>query len=148
MAVLGRSMHAGEVCRHDRFYPDPETGELLPKYLLFLAETLSGDWVTRLLTSRQNGRPRSPPCFHGDPYPGYFLGTPGEGLTLETWIDLRAMNDVDGDEAHVLIAKGVLHHVTDLASTLLCDVLECVAGAPDTTMRQERALRDQLSRLR
>ena len=63
-------MDSGDIYRHDRFYRDPEFGELLAKYIVVLAPTRSGDWVARLLTSRENMRPRNPPCFHGDPYPG------------------------------------------------------------------------------
>jgi hypothetical protein len=76
-------MESGAVYRHDRFYLDRETGELRAKFLLFLAPMRGGDWVARLLTSRENMRPRVPPCFLGDPYPGYYLGVPGPPLVRE-----------------------------------------------------------------
>lgn len=60
-------MVPGRVFRHEQFYLDCETG---------------------LLTSRAYGRREDPPCFHGAPYPGYFLGIPGQGLALRTWVDL------------------------------------------------------------
>ena len=59
-------MRAGCVYYHRRVYVDRETGEFRDKFMLVLAETPGGDWVARLLTSRQYGRPESPPCYHGD----------------------------------------------------------------------------------
>lgn len=141
-------MDSGDIYRHDRFYRDPEFGELLAKYIVFLAPTRGGDWVARLLTSRERFRPRVPRCFHGDPYPGYFLGVPGPPLLFDTWVDLRAFGDLDADDARALIAGGVMSRVAGLPKALLIEVLECTAGAPDTTIEQERALRDHLARLR
>jgi len=140
-------MKPGDIYRHDRFYVDSTTGEVRPKYLLFMAPTRSGDWVVRLLTSRAHARPRQPPCFHGDPYPGYFLGAPGPPIERDTWIDLRGCSDVDVDEARVLIAKGVMHNVSRVESAQFRPALECAAGAADTTRHQEQAIRDQLARL-
>lgn len=141
-------MDSGDIYRHDRFYCDPDTGEIRAKYLVFLAPTRSGDWVARLLTSRQNLRPRNPPCFHGPPYPGYFLGVPGPPLDLETWVDLRGMGDVDSTEARDLLRAGIMFQVASLSRPQRVAVIECAAGALDTTVEQERALRDQLARFR
>lgn len=141
-------MDSGEIYRHDRFYVDPATGEIRAKYLLILAPTRAGDWVARLLTSRQNMRPRDPRCYHGDPYPGYFLGVPGGPLTFDTWVDLRGMHDLDAEDARGHAARDVLTSVLRLERTVVVDVLACAASALDTTFQQERALRDQLARLR
>ena len=141
-------MGSGDIYRHDCFYRDPEFGEFLAKYIVFLAPTRSGDWVVRLLTSRENMRPRSPPCFHGDPYPGYFLGVPGPPLTFDTWVDLRALSELDADDVRALVARGVMKCVGQLPGATMAEVIDCTAGAADTTMEQEWALRDQLARLR
>jgi hypothetical protein len=141
-------MDSGDIYRHDRFYRDHEFGELLAKYIVFLAPTRSGDWVARLLTSRENMRPRIPPCFHGDPYPGYFLGVPGPPLTFDTWVDLRAFGDLDAPDVRELVARGVMRCVGRLPGATLTESIDCTAGAADTTVEQERALRDQLARLR
>jgi hypothetical protein len=66
-------MVPGRIFRHEQFYLDRDTGLLRPKYFLVLAVQSSGDCVARLLTSRAHGRPEDPPCFHGTPYPGFFL---------------------------------------------------------------------------
>lgn len=139
-------MTPGDICRHDRFYVDRDTGQFRAKFLLFLAPTRSGDWVARLLTSRANFRPRVPPCFHGDPYPGYYLGVPGPPLILETWLDLRGLEDLDSDDVRKLIGKGVMRPVFRLGRSVMRDVLECAARAADTTIEQERVIRNQLAK--
>ncbi|HUF22332.1 MAG TPA: hypothetical protein VMP00_16445 [Burkholderiales bacterium] len=141
-------MDSGEIYRHARFYADRDTGAYRAKYPVFLAQARGGDWVARLLTSRENMRPRDPRCSHADPYPGYFLGIPGAPLELETWVDLRAFDDVDAKEAQVLIRSRAMRFALRLAPETLADILECTAGGPDTTLRQEKALRDRLAGLR
>lgn len=141
-------MQLGEIYRHDRFYPDEETGELLPKYLLVLAVPAGGDIVTRLLTSRAHGRPETPRCYHGLPYGGFYLGVPGAPLTVKTWVDLRPFDDFDSTEFRKRESSGILTRVLALALDTLRAVLECVAGSDDTTHRQERHLRDTLAALR
>ena len=141
-------MRPGAIYCHDRFYRNSETGDLERKYLVFLTQTASGDWVSRLLTSQARARPEKPPCCHGNPYPGYFLGVPGSPLTLKTWVDLRALADIDPVKVGDLERSGVMAQVLQLPDDVLLAVLECVAGADDTTVQQERALRDQLALLR
>lgn len=61
-------MIVGDVYRHERFYPDATSGQLMPKYLVVLALPAGGDIVARVLTTRwPEHRPEVPPCFHGDP---------------------------------------------------------------------------------
>lgn len=141
-------MRPGDIYRHDCFYRDEETGELLPKYLLVLAVPEGDDIVTRLLTSRAHGRPETPPCYHGRPYGGYFLGVPGAPLTEKTWIDLRPFDDLDPAEFRKREANGILVRALVLESATLRADLECVAGSDDTTRRQEGHLRDTLAALR
>jgi hypothetical protein len=141
-------MQTGEVYRIEAFYADPQSGELLPKYLLILALLPGGDAVARLLTSRDYGRPRVPPCFHGAPYPGFYLGILGGMLQQHTWIDLRSFDDIDTDELARKLPRGNAGLTMRIEGTALQAALECVAGADDTTQRQERALRDTLAALR
>lgn len=138
-------MRPGEVYFRRDFYMDPETGELKGKYLLALAHLPGGDIVFRLLTSRPHGRPEAPPCYHGDPYPGFFLGVPGPPLNSKTWVDLRSSDDYDGADAAGDESRGILKPVTTLTPATLRAVLDCVAGAYDTTRLQERAIRDQMA---
>ena len=56
-----------------------------------LAVLPGGDLVGRDLTSRAHGRPVAPPCYHGDPYPGFYLGILGGQLQRESWLDLRTL---------------------------------------------------------
>ncbi len=139
-------MIPGDIYLHRRFYVDCDTGEFKGKYLIVLAITPGRDLVIRLLTSRSHGRPEQPPCFHGDPYPGFFLGIPGEPLNRPTWIDLRHLNDADPLDFRRDIERSVMAHVVRIAKPALRTILDCAANANDTTRLQERALRDELAR--
>jgi hypothetical protein len=141
-------MVPGRIFRHEQFYLDRDTGLLRPKYFLVLAVQSSGDCVARLLTSRAHGRPEDPPCFHGTPYPGFFLGIPGQGLGARTWVDLRPLEDFDGLDFQHLIARGLISEIFDLPTTTFLDVLDCAARADDTTRNQERAIRAEIEQRR
>jgi hypothetical protein len=140
-------MAPGDIFEVPGFYADPLTGELRTKYLLILARTGDGDLVARLLTSRPHGRPEQPRCFHGHPYPGFFLGVPGGPLDVRTWLDLRALDDIDSAELAARL-KTDIRTATNIPRELLIEAIECVAAADDTTRGQERALRDSLASLR
>ena len=135
----------GEIYRHDRFYQN-ERGAWEPKYLVVLAFAPGRDVIYRLLTSEPHGRPVTPPCYHGDPYPGYYLGIPGAPLTLPTWVDLRAAEDYDSDDFDADMANGTLQLIMNLPLLVLCAVLACTANADDTTKQQNQALLDQKAR--
>jgi hypothetical protein len=138
----------GEVHHHRHFYVDPVAGEYRGKYLLTLAVLPGGDLAVRLLTSRPHGRPTDPPCYHGDPYPGFYLGILGGQLQRESWVDLRSMNDFDAVKVEREATRGDLTFVTTLEPALFRSSLECVAAANDTTRAQERAIRDLLAGIR
>ena len=141
-------MIVGEIYRHREFYTDSLSGALLPKFLLILALPQGGDVVARLLTSRHAGtRPEQPPCHHGDPYPGFYLGIPGSALTTKTWVDLRKLDDLDIDVFNGWLRKGDITLVTSLAPQQLRATLECAASADDTTRQQERSIRDAIAGL-
>lgn len=140
----------GTVLRHSRFYLDKATGEYKPKFIVLLAPMRGGDYVARLLTSQHaQVRPELPPCHHGDPYPGFYLGVldPANALGRKSWLDLRRMEDADGVEVLRLLDSGILIQVTALPIELLKPALACAAGADDTSDAQEKALRDQLAAL-
>jgi len=139
-------MRPGEIYRAENFYVT-NAGELAPKYLLVLAVPAGDDIVARLLTSRAHGRPEAPPCYHGRPYGGFFLGVPGAPLTEKTWIDLRPFDDLDPVEFAMRETNGTLTRSLTLPRETLRAVLECVAGSDDTTRRQELHLRDTLAML-
>jgi hypothetical protein len=138
----------GDIYRRDAFYANQNTGELEAKYLLVLATPQGDGIVAHLLTSRAHGRPEMPPCYHGPPYGGYYLGVPGGPLTAKTWVDLRPFDDFDPVEFGRRKADRILSHTLTLPLDTLRAVIECVAGSDDTTRKQERHLRDTLAALR
>jgi hypothetical protein len=142
------SVQPGQVFRHERFYLSRETGEFEAKYLLSLATTAGGDLVMRLLTSRAHGRPELPPCYHGMPYPSFYLGIPGKPLLKKSWLDLRGLPDFDPVEFGNKLKRGQIAAVHQIPLIMMLPVLECVANAEDTTRLQERSIRDALTQLR
>ncbi len=138
----------GDIFKHTRFYVDRSTGEFKPKYLLILSAENGRDLVARLLTSREHGRPEDPPCFHGDPYPSYYLGFLGGQLGKKSWLDLRSLDDIDVDEFRRAIRKNIASRVTSLSAESFTEALDCTARADDTTRQQENLIRDTLARLR
>jgi hypothetical protein len=137
----------GTVLHDPQFYVDKLTGELKGKYLAVLAPTRGGDVVLRLLTSKPHGRPEVPPCYHGLPYPGFYLGMLGPPLGRQSWLDLRALEDADSQTLQAKLKTGAITVEHQLPSALLSAVLDCVAAADDTTSAQESALRDQRATL-
>lgn len=135
-----------EIYRHDAFYRDAASGEFQRKYLVVLARIPGDDLVVRLLTSKQHGRPEDPRCYHGYPYPGFYLGIIGEPLPAKSWVDLRYLDDFDPSIAPKMLAR-VLARITSIAKDIFAELLDCVGRAEDTTKLQERAIRDQLARM-
>jgi hypothetical protein len=129
------------VFRDARYYRD-EVGAWKAKYLLVLAGTPGGDVVYRLLTSRPHGRPKSPPCYQGLPYPAFYLGLLGGRLSGDSWLSLQHADDFDGLDFLAAFEDGRLEVVLDLPLNLLCPAMECAAIADDTTRQQESCIRD------
>jgi len=141
-------VQSGELYRHAAFYRSSETGQLEAKYLVVLATLPAGDLVARLLTSRPHARPEDPPCFHGRPYASFFLGVPGGQLSAKSRVDLRYLDDFDELEFQRRLNSRRIVPVMSLAKGVLAGLLDCAAGAEDTTRLQERAIRDALAKLR
>lgn len=136
----------GQIYLDSCFYRNDQ-GHCKRKYLLVLTLTPGDDIVYRLLTSRQNGRPQYPPCFHGDPYPGYYLDTVGGKLPVSTWVDLRGLPDHEGMDFKSKIGNGRITLTTAVSQKVLCSALDCAANAPDTTNYQARLMRDERAKL-
>jgi hypothetical protein len=117
----------------------------MPEYLAALAAAPGGDIVFRLLTSQPHGRLQNPRCHHGDPYPSFYLGVLGGPLRKDSWLYLRGSEDYDGRQFGDDQAAGILTWVAQIPESMLRALLECAAAAPDTTVAQERAIRDQLA---
>jgi len=82
------------------------------------------------------------------PYASFYVGVLGGLLHTKSWVDLRYLDDFDGIEFNRRLGGGRIRPVTSLSQEVLVPLLDCVAGAEDTTRLQERAIRDELARLR
>lgn len=116
------------------------------KYLLVLAVD-QGDITHRHLTSRQYSRPEDPACYHGNPYPGFFLGVLGDPLVKNSWLDLSFTDDLDAVAFAKMERVNRLGLVMTLAGTAFCAALRCTINAPDTTGRQARRMGDVVQAL-
>lgn len=125
-----------------------KNGESKNKYLLLLAVSRSDDYIFRLLTSRPHGRPTDPPCYHGNPYPSFYLDTVGGIMPKVSWLDLGKQDDFDKSDFDSMLSTGQISLIGPVSKPLFCAVLGCVADADDTTFAQEQALRDLLSESR
>jgi hypothetical protein len=141
-------MKPGNIYRHEDFYRSNETGNREPKYLVLLAILPSGDLVARLLTSRPHGRPETPQCHHGHPYSSFYLGVIGGQLSAKSWVDLRYLDDFDEYEFQRRLKSARISFVGSLTQEVLSSLLDCTAGAEDTTRQQEQAIRNALAELR
>jgi hypothetical protein len=138
----------GEIYRDDAFYLNSETRQPMPKYLVVLGSNRAGDIVFRLLTSRQGGRPENPPCYHGDPYPGYFLGVLGQPLAQKSWVDLHGQDDYDAQTFAQYLAGGRVTLILVMSRLQICAVLDCSSRAMDTTTQQASTMLDSKASLR
>jgi hypothetical protein len=100
-----------------------------------------------LLTSRAHSRPENPPCYHGAPYPGFYLGALGGPLGTKSWLDLRRQEDYDGPSFLADINTGLLKLVRSVSRSMPCPLLQRVTAAQDTTRQQENVIRDQRAAL-
>jgi hypothetical protein len=134
----------GQIYRHIKYYEDATGWQT--KFLLVLSAD-TDNVIYRLLTSRAHGRPENPPCYHGDPYPGFYLGVVGGPLSAKSWLDLRRQDDYDYRQFVSDLIAGTLVREEALSLPLLCQALDCAANAEDTSMQQTRQMRDQRAAL-
>ena len=67
------------------------------------------------------------------------------GLGKKSWLDLHPLDDGDGIDVAKLLNAGMLTVAATIPEVLLRAALECAAAADDTTLAQERAIRDALA---
>lgn len=139
--AVPRDIEPGWIYHHSQFYRD-QSRKIKGKFFVVLATSTSDEVVARVLTSRSNGRIKDPPCFHGVPYPAYYIGDLDGVLKRETWVDLRAMDDLDASTLSALLADGIVEPLTNLPEEEFLNVLDCTASAEDTTRYQETLIRD------
>jgi len=128
----------GDILAHDTYYMDG--GVFKRKYLVVLSIHAHGDMIYRLLTSRQHGRARHPPCYRWLPYPGFYLGIICGELPKESWVDLRECDDMDKIEYSKLKNEGILRRFHALPTPQLSAVIEFCVFAEETTPRQQQVL--------
>lgn len=128
----------------DYVFPD---GSSRDKFIVLLAVTRASDWIVVRTTSRQNGRPTHPPCYHGYPYPGYFVELADGLFRLPTWI---ALDRFDALDSKAFAARAKSRHVElkgRLGRSLFAGLLRCCVQSDDVTVLQDQAMREVLATL-
>jgi hypothetical protein len=125
-----------------RYYLDRDTGEYKSKYVLILAVGPDGDdALSAVLTSKANGLREEPACDPGPPRAGYYLGVPGAGLHMPTWVDFSSAEDQDSFAFKKLVADGRITPIElVLAADVFCGVLRCLSKSEDINNRQHKWL--------
>lgn len=140
------SLCAGDIVFLPKYYQDPP-GTWHGKYLVILCTDRSGDYIFRLLTSRHGNAAQ--PCDHEAAYPTFYLGVLGGPLTANSAVDMRPQpSEFDAQALHSLISSGGASRVAAIAGKVLCDALDCVAQAEDTTAGHATLIRDQMAALK
>lgn len=138
----------GQIWQDDCYYLDSETGECKRKYVLTIAVESSGDTLTAVFTSRPNGLPEDPACFHGPPRAGYFVGVLGQPLVKPSWIDFSSVETLDEIDLKIHLRDGRKKPIPlRIETELLCLVLRCLLQSEDLTKRQIKLLGDLLAEL-
>lgn len=135
----------GQVWLYHNYYPEPDNNQnFLPKFIVILGIHADGDVVCRVLTSKSTGRNEAPSCFHGNPYPGFYIGIPEPKghLCKPTWLDLREHDDYDQGVFLDLVNRGELTFHINLDDNSLPQILDCAANADDTTKRQANCIKN------
>lgn len=128
----------------DYVFPD---GGQRNKFVLLMGKTRADDWILARTTKQPHGRSHNPPCYLGDPYPGFYIDTAGGLLPQPTWLMLNRFDDYDSRDFDTKVAAGDVTVVGELPLNTFCQILECAARAQDATAAQERAMRDLRARL-
>ena len=127
-------------------YVFPDGGQR-NKYVLLMGKTRADDWILARTTTQPHGRSHNPPCYLGEPYPGFYIDKCDGLLTQPTWITLNRLDDYDARDFDTKVAAGDITLLGELPLNTFCQILECAARAQDATAAQERAMRDLRARL-
>jgi hypothetical protein len=131
---------AGEVYHYPAYvFPD---GEQDDKFVILLGQIPGNDWILGRTTSRQHGRPVTPPCNQSNAYPSFYVGALQGVFHCPTWLALDRLDDHDQSDLAAKIQNGAVELIGSLPLALLCAALSCARGADDTTQLQAQAMSD------
>lgn len=129
----------------DYVFPD---GGQRNKFVLLMGKTPANDWILARTTKQPQGRSHNPPCYLGDPYPGFYIDKANGLLTQPTWVVLNRLDDYDARDFAAKTARNKITFVGKLPVGTFCQLLDCAVRAQDITAIQERAMRDLRADLR
>ena len=98
-----------------------------------MGKTRADDWILARTTTQPHGRSHNPPCYLGEPYPGFYIDKCDGLLTQPTWITLNRLDDYDARDFDTKVAAGDITLLGELPLNTFCQILECAARAQDIT---------------
>lgn len=135
----------GQIWLDHQYYLDAHD-QYKRKFILILANGPgSGDLIAVALTSKSHGLRENPPCDHGPPRSGFFIGILGGPMQLNTWADFSNFEDVDDQLVDRRLASGRYASTpTVLPKANFVALLRCAMQCDDLTKRQRQWLQNSV----
>lgn len=134
-------MKIGEIWTHQKY--QLSDGSYKPKHLVILGEcNQKYDLLYARLTSRSNGLPSDPPCYHGNPRSGFYLGIPGNRLAQHTWVVFDDISYLDSREVQYLQYTGLI-----VPNPIFCNLLRCIQQSEDILGIQYSQIMDTIQEI-
>ncbi len=135
-------MRSGEIWTHLQY--ELSDGSYKPKHLIILGERNHRfEVLYARLTSRPNGLPDNPPCYHGNPRSGYYLGVPGGILNKETWVVFDDIAYLDSRDMRYLTNSNLM-----APTAIFCSLLRCIQQSEDILGIQYDQIMDTIQSVR
>jgi hypothetical protein len=140
--------HFGHIFRDPNFlFPD---GTTRPKLLIILALSRSSDYIVVRTTSKQKGKSATYGCHNDELFDPSFT-IPAtlhiQGLTLDTWVCLDWVFELEKNKVDNLLANNAIDLTGEVPIKTMRDLLACAANADDTEQHHVKSLLDLRSRL-
>lgn len=125
-------------------FPDGQRGR---KLFIELGRSPAADYITARTTSNPTHKSWKYGCHNDEPEPSFFIPASLKVFPEDTWVCLDYLADLDAKEFEAKVAAGDIRKMGVMPTNILKDLIECAAGAEDTTQMQARVLRDVLAEL-
>lgn len=135
----------GDVFHDPNFrFPDGEVGN---KLLVILAISKSNDYIIARTTSKPRAHSWTYGCHNDSVEPNFFIPKTLNLFHVDTWVCLDYLVDMDSFEFDEKVGNGSIHKLIKLPTNIFKAVIDCASRADDTSLMQEKVLRDVLARL-
>lgn len=117
------------------------------KLFTILGLAPSDDYIVARTTSNGQRKSWNYGCHNDEPDPSFCIPIGRGVFPLDTWICLDYLMNLDVYELGAKVKSGSIQQKGNLPVEILRELLACTASADDTTIQQERVIRDTLAQL-